>query len=52
MLPLRDINPTRRVPYVTYVLIALNLGVFAYQLLALSPVEITTRLPDKIAGTR
>ena len=39
VLPLRDINPTRRVPYVTYGLIALNLGVFAYQLLALSPVE-------------
>jgi membrane associated rhomboid family serine protease len=39
VLPLRDINPTRRVPYVTYLFIALNLGVFAYQFLSLSPVE-------------
>jgi membrane associated rhomboid family serine protease len=39
VLPLRDINPTRHVPYVTYVLIAANLAVNVYQLLALSPVE-------------
>ena len=31
LLPLRDINPTRRVPVLTYVLIAVNLAVFAYQ---------------------
>jgi membrane associated rhomboid family serine protease len=39
VLPLRDINPTRRLPYVTYVLIALNLAVFAYQFLSLSPLD-------------
>lgn len=39
MIPLRDINPTRRPPYVSYALIALNLAVFAYQFLSLSPLE-------------
>jgi membrane associated rhomboid family serine protease len=39
VLPLRDINPTRRVPYVTYLFIALNLAVYVYQFLRLSPVE-------------
>lgn len=39
LLPLRDINPTRRLPYVTYGLIVLNLAVFAFQLLKLSPAE-------------
>lgn len=39
MLPLRDINPTRRTPVVTYALIAVNLAVFVYQYLTLSPVE-------------
>jgi membrane associated rhomboid family serine protease len=39
VLPLRDINPTRRLPYVTYVLIALNLAVFVYQFLRLSPLD-------------
>ncbi len=39
MLPLRDINPTRRLPYVTYLLIALNLAVFAYQFISLSPLD-------------
>lgn len=39
MLPLRDINPTQKPPYVTYVLIALNVAVFAYQFLFLSPLE-------------
>jgi membrane associated rhomboid family serine protease len=39
VLPLRDINPTHRVPYVTYLLIALNLAVYVYQFLRLSPVE-------------
>lgn len=35
MIPLRDINPTRRTPVVTYVLIAANLAVFVYQYLLL-----------------
>lgn len=35
MIPLRDINPTQRVPYVTYLIITLNLLVFAYQFLLL-----------------
>jgi membrane associated rhomboid family serine protease len=39
VLPLRDINPTRRVPYVTYLFIAANLAVYVYQFLTLSPVE-------------
>jgi membrane associated rhomboid family serine protease len=39
VLPLRDINPTRRLPYVTYALIAANLAVFAYQFLRLSPLD-------------
>lgn len=39
IIPLRDINPTRRAPYVSYALIALNLAVFAYQYLSLSPLE-------------
>jgi membrane associated rhomboid family serine protease len=39
VLPLRDINPTRRLPYVTYLLIALNLAVFAYQFISLSPLD-------------
>jgi membrane associated rhomboid family serine protease len=39
VLPLRDINPTRRVPFVTYLFIALNLAVYVYQFLRLSPVE-------------
>jgi membrane associated rhomboid family serine protease len=37
VLPIRDINQTRRVPVVTYVLIAANLAVFVYQLLLLTP---------------
>lgn len=37
MLPLRDINPTRRVPYVTYALIALNIAMFIYQYIVLTP---------------
>jgi membrane associated rhomboid family serine protease len=39
LIPLRDINPTRRAPYVSYALIVLNLVVFAYQYLSLSPLE-------------
>lgn len=37
MIPIRDINPTRRVPYVTYLIIALNLAVFVYQYILLGP---------------
>jgi membrane associated rhomboid family serine protease len=38
MLPIRDHNPSERVPYVTYVLIAINIAVFAYQYGALTTV--------------
>ncbi len=31
MLPLRDLNPTRRTPFLTYILIALNILVFVWQ---------------------
>ena len=37
MIPLRDINPTRSAPVVTYALIAINVAVFLYQA-ALDPV--------------
>jgi membrane associated rhomboid family serine protease len=37
VIPLRDINPTRRVPYVTYTLIALNVAIFVYQFMVLTP---------------
>ena len=37
MLPLRDNNPTLRAPYVTYALIALNIAVYVYQFLFLTP---------------
>jgi membrane associated rhomboid family serine protease len=33
MLPLKDLNPTRRIPFVTYGLIAVNVGVFIWTLL-------------------
>ncbi|MFO7320632.1 MAG: rhomboid family intramembrane serine protease [Chloroflexota bacterium] len=32
MLPLSDVNPTRRTPVITYLLLALNIGVFVLQL--------------------
>jgi membrane associated rhomboid family serine protease len=32
MLPISDINPTRRIPYVTYIIIAMNVIVFLGQL--------------------
>jgi membrane associated rhomboid family serine protease len=38
VLPLRDINPTQRVPVVTYGLILINVAVFVYQFLVLDPV--------------
>ncbi|NOR89255.1 MAG: rhomboid family intramembrane serine protease, partial [Anaerolineales bacterium] len=31
MLPLRDLNPTRRTPFLTYILISLNILVFIWQ---------------------
>ncbi len=39
LLPLRDINPTRRAPVLTYVLIALNLAVYVYQAFLLNPEQ-------------
>lgn len=39
VIPLRDINPTRRVPYVTYTIIALNLAMFVYQFIELTPTQ-------------
>ena len=39
VLPVWDINPTRRPPYVTYVLIALNVAVFLMQPIARSSVS-------------
>ena len=42
MIPIRDINPTRTVPFVTYGLIVANILVFFWQLSA--PAEIYDRL--------
>jgi membrane associated rhomboid family serine protease len=39
MMPIGDINPTRRTPYVTWILIAINALVFFWQL-TLSPREL------------
>jgi membrane associated rhomboid family serine protease len=39
MLPLKDLNPTRRIPFVTYGLIVVNVGVFVWTLLY-SSVEL------------
>jgi len=39
VIPLRDINPTRRVPYVTYLIIVLNLAMFVYQFVVLSATQ-------------
>lgn len=33
MLPIQDLNPTRRTPYVTYVLIGLNVLAFIYEMM-------------------
>lgn len=41
MVPIRDENPVKITPYVTYGLIVLNVLVFLYEL-SLSPVELTT----------
>lgn len=39
MVPLRDQNPTKITPYVTYVLIGLNVAIFLYQI-NLSPAQL------------
>ncbi len=39
MLPIRDHNPSRRTPYVTYLLIAINVVVFIWQYGALQDVQ-------------
>ncbi|MEM1310867.1 MAG: rhomboid family intramembrane serine protease [Cyanobacteria bacterium P01_H01_bin.153] len=41
MVPLKDDNPVKIIPYVTYGLIAINLLVFLYEL-TLSPLELMT----------
>ena len=41
MIPLRDENPTRNTPVVTYALIGLNIAIFLYEL-SLSPSELET----------
>jgi membrane associated rhomboid family serine protease len=37
MLPLKDLNPTRRVPVITYALVAINVVVFLWELLFSAP---------------
>ena len=55
MFPLKDDNPVRIVPFVTWVLIALNVGVFLYQV-SLGPelsrvfVYKFGTIPDVVAG--
>lgn len=39
MFPIRDHNPSRRIPYVTYVLIAVNVAVFGWQFGVLQDVQ-------------
>lgn len=39
MLPLRDLNPTRRIPVITYGLIAINIALFFWEL-TLSPASL------------
>ena len=41
MVPLKDINPVKITPYVTYTLIAINIIVFIYEL-SLNPSELET----------
>ena len=43
MLPLRDLNPTRRFPFMTYTLIAINVLVFLWEI-SLSPAQLETAL--------
>ncbi|MER3513333.1 MAG: rhomboid family intramembrane serine protease, partial [Chloroflexota bacterium] len=60
MLPLRDVNPSRRVPVVTITFIAINILVFLYQqtlseeeqyALALVPFQVTHRFNLDVALT-
>jgi membrane associated rhomboid family serine protease len=39
VIPLRDNNPTQRVPYVTYAFIAINIAFFVYQYVELTPPQ-------------
>lgn len=45
MLPLRDMNPTRRFPILTYLLILINVLVFVWEL-SLSPAALDAALTD------
>lgn len=45
MLPLKDMNPTRRFPFLTYALILINVLVFLWEL-SLSPSELETALTN------
>lgn len=46
MLPIHDINPTRRVPILTYALLVINIGVFLWQL-GLSERELILAFYDQ-----
>lgn len=43
MFPIRDHNPSDRIPYVTYLLIAINVAVFAWQYGALQDVRASNQ---------
>ncbi|WP_296420698.1 rhomboid family intramembrane serine protease [Pseudooctadecabacter sp.] len=43
MFPIRDHNPSTRIPYVTYLLIAINVAVFAWQYGALQDVRASNQ---------
>jgi membrane associated rhomboid family serine protease len=43
MLPLKDMNPTRRFPFLTYTIIAINVLVFLWEL-SLSPAQLEAAL--------
>jgi len=49
MLPLRDINPTRRFAYVTYSLIGLNILAFFYTALGGLDTRSFVLVPDRVA---
>ena len=64
MIPLRDLNPTKRVPVITILLIAINAVVFFYELslsargqqslflqLGLVPRNVTRNLTPTVALT-
>lgn len=44
MLPIRDHNPSARIPYVTYILIALNIAVYLYGLAFVTTDQALSRL--------